>query len=134
MAKIFKSYTIKCWQKYMEFSYIASRSVKRSKHCENIFVLPVKTKHICAPYNLDIPPLCIYYIEALIHVCKEAVYKTVTLLLVVIPMAILPEIKNFYYRVIYFNYITVTTTHFHCNIAAVAITFTWHAEFIMKID
>lgn len=117
----------------MEFSYIASRSVKWYKYYENIFVLSIKTKHICVPYNLDIPFLCIYYIEALTHVHKGAVYKTVTLLLVVIPMAVLLEIKNFDYRVIYFNYITVTTIHFHSNIRAVAITFTWHVEFIMKL-
>lgn len=104
------------------------------QHYENIFVLPIKTEHMCVPYNLDIPLPCIYCIEALIRVYREAVYKSVTLLLVVIPMIILPEIKNFYYRVMYFNYITVTTIHFHSNIGAVAITFTWHVEFIMKID
>ena len=118
----------------MEFSYIASRSVKWYKYYENIFVLPIKTKHICVPYNLDIPFLCIHYIEALTQVHRGAVYKTVTLLLVVIPMAVLLEIKNSDYRVIYFNYITVTSIHFHSNLRAVAITFTGHVEFIMKID
>lgn len=73
MAKNFKSYAIKCWQKYMEFSYIASSECKMVQHYENIFVLPIKTKHMCVPYNLDIPLPCIYCIEASsIRVYREA--------------------------------------------------------------